>query len=263
MYRSGAADRQSRLDPGAAGTIIVTPVDRAVCVMTGAGARTLEAAALIGVGTTILLVSQTDAVTVSGNYLNDGDWVLMSVVLDGSGAHTWSALSNSTAHIVDVTVPLLDARVFDAPTTLLPAGAGATDDMGMNTGTYGTTNPTMNSLDVGGGGEAFNARIQIQVPTNYVQGDVLTLEVNVTEVVACVTSATLDLTCYRTAAPTVDICATAVQSIVGATATDYDFTLTSTGILPGEILDVVLTTTLTAAAADRGDYDINEIKLAS
>ena len=108
MYRSGLADRSSRLDPGSAGTLIVTPVDRAVCTMTDAGTRTLETAAGLGVGTTVLCISQTDAVVVAGAVsitINDGEYVEFVVSLDSSGDKQWVVKSSTKISLVaDATV---------------------------------------------------------------------------------------------------------------------------------------------------------------
>lgn len=261
MYRSGAAGRQTRLDPGSGGTLIVTPVDRAVCTMSGAGARTLEAAANIGVGTTILLISQTDGVVVNGKYMNANEWGTAVVVENSSGTHAWVLDNSSTQNHVNLEVPCSLWRIHDAPNTVLLAGAGVEDDMGVNAGTYGTSVQSLNVLDNGGGGETFYARAQIVVPSNYIQGHELKLILTVNEVVACGTSASLDVSAYRVAVPDTDLIATAAQSIVGASDTDYSFTLTSTAIEPGDILDVRLVIVLTNAAGDRGDYDIDVVRL--
>jgi hypothetical protein len=202
--------------------------------MSTAGARTLEAAAKIGLGTSILCLSQTDAVVVNGFYINDGEWVEFVVVNNASNAHEWAVKSSSTASAgtVDMQLPVSGWRIHDAPESVLLTGAGITDDMGVNAGTYGTSVQSLNSLDAGGAGETFYARQQVVVPANYLQGDVLKVICTVNEVVACATSATLDVECYRVDVPATDLCATSAQSIIGASDTDYDFTLTSTAIKP-------------------------------
>lgn len=96
MYASGSAGRASRLDPGSAGTLVVTPVDRATCVLSGAGARTLEAAAGVPVGTSILCMSQTNAITVNGMTINSGEYVEFTVTKDSSGANQWAVKTTST-----------------------------------------------------------------------------------------------------------------------------------------------------------------------
>ena len=96
----------------------------------------------------------------------------------------------------------------------------------------------------------------IEQPNNRVD-----LIFTVNEVVACVATATLDVEVHRVAVPATDLCATAVQSIVGAAGTDYLFAITSTAIEPGDILDVRIVTVLTADAAERGDYDIDVVRL--
>lgn len=261
LYRSSLAGRGVRLDPGSAGTVIVTPVDRGVCIMSGAGARTLESAVGLGVGTTLLCISLTDAIIVNGLYINDGEWLEFVITQTTAGVNEWTVSTTSATSRVNLEIPCSLWRIHDAPNTVLLAGAGVTDDMGVNAGSYGTTVQSLNALDAGGGGETFYARAQVVVPMNYVQGDVLKVICTVDEVTACVTSASLDVEVYRVAVPATDLCATAAQSILAASDTDYDFTLTSTAIEPGDILDIRLTIVLTADAAERGDYDIDVVRL--
>ena len=106
LAQSSNADRASRVDPGSAGTIIVSPVDRATVVLTGAGTRTLEAAAGIGVGTEILCVSQTNGVVVNGVTLNDGEYAIFRVTLDSAGANQWVVVSSTAVVALDATFPV-------------------------------------------------------------------------------------------------------------------------------------------------------------
>lgn len=94
------SERSSRLDPGSAGTLIVSPVDFGVCVMTGAGTRTLEDATGLNVGTSILCISQTDAIIVAGAVsitINDGDFVEFVVTKNSSGVNQWVVKSATDA----------------------------------------------------------------------------------------------------------------------------------------------------------------------
>jgi len=106
LAQSSNADRASRVDPGAGGTIAVSPVDRATVVLTGAGTRTLEAASGIGVGTEILCVSQTNAVVVNGVTLNDGEYAIFRVTLDSAGANQWVVVSSTAVVALDATFPV-------------------------------------------------------------------------------------------------------------------------------------------------------------
>jgi len=261
MYRSSLADRGTRLDPGAGGTIIVSPVDRGVVTLVGAGARTMEAAAGLGVGTSVMIQSHTDAIVVNGIYVNADEWGVATVVQNAAGTKSWVIQSSSTSQHVNLEIPVTSWRIHDAPETVLLTGAGIDDDMGCNAGTYGTTVQSLNALDNGGGGETFYARQQVVVPMNYAQGHALKLILTVNEVVACVSAATLDVEVHRVTVPAADICATAVQSIVGAAPTDYDFDITSTAVQPGDILDIRIVMVLTADAGERGDYDIDVVRL--
>lgn len=89
MGRSSEAERGSRLDPGSGGIIILNNVDRAVVVLEVVGARTLEDAAVQGLGTEILVISQTDAITCNGITIDDGEAAKFVVILDTSGDHIW------------------------------------------------------------------------------------------------------------------------------------------------------------------------------
>jgi len=80
--------------------------------MTGAGTRTLEAAAGVGLGTSVLCLSQTAAVVVAGAVsvtIGDGEWVEFVVVKDSSGAHEWQPRSGTklataaAAAVTDIT----------------------------------------------------------------------------------------------------------------------------------------------------------------
>ena len=105
LAASSNASRSSRLDPGSGGTIIVSPVDRATVVCTGAGTRTLEAAAGVGVGTEILVVSQTNAVIVNSVTLDDGEYAIFRVTLDNSGAEQWTVISSSVLNTIATLTP--------------------------------------------------------------------------------------------------------------------------------------------------------------
>jgi hypothetical protein len=66
--------------------------------MTGAGTRTLEAAAGLGLGTSVLCISQTAAVVVAGatsTTIGDGEFVEYVVTLNSSAAKQWEVKSGS------------------------------------------------------------------------------------------------------------------------------------------------------------------------
>ncbi len=95
LFRSSLADRGSRVDPGTGGVIIVGPVDRAVATLTGAGARTLEPATGVGLGTEILCCSVTASVTVNTIAIDAGEFAKFLVTLDSAGVKEWSLITSS------------------------------------------------------------------------------------------------------------------------------------------------------------------------
>ena len=243
MYRSGAAGRASRLDPGSGGTVIVTPVDRAVCEMTGAGTRTLEDATLIGVGTSILCTSQTAAIYVAGDdtvLIGDGEWVEFIVTKNVLNQNVWAVRTASwdvhANETISIDLPFDQFRIHDAPMTLLGDGVGAVDDLGVTDGTYGTNALALNAVTGAGLTDTSYGRYRYPVPSDYVDGTDIVIACTVAEVDAAATSSTLDLECHTSAVPGTDICATAAINIAGgAIAT---FTITGTTVTSGSILDL-------------------------
>jgi len=139
-------------------------------------------------------------------------------------------------------LPLNDARVHDAPNSLLPTSASS-DDLGMIGGTFGTTAPTLQSVDFKNTTTTAYARLFFAVPQELLGGaQDLKLRINAGALTTVASSAmTVDVQCFRQAAPSTDICATAAQSINNLTAADKDFVLTATNVVPGDVLDIRIT----------------------
>ena len=138
-------------------------------------------------------------------------------------------------------IPLSDAKVWDAPSTVIPA-TPASDDLGMVDNAFLTGKPTIETGDLkNAGATTRKTRFRVMVPRDYVAGETMTVRANagMKTTVASV-SATIDVQAVRPAAPTVDICATNAQSINSLVAANKDFTLTPTDLVPGEMLDIVV-----------------------
>lgn len=148
---------------------------------------------------------------------------------------------------------MTNARVWDAVQTVLP-NPSATDDLGFYTGVYGTGTPYIATSDLKAAGATSRyARIQAQLPAEYVDGETVTLRISggmLTTVAD--TTATVDVQCYLSGRDTTidgaDICATAAQSINSLTFADLDFTITPTGVAAGDILDIRITVAVNDAA---------------
>ncbi len=155
-------------------------------------------------------------------------------------------------------VSLLDLHRHDNPTAVLPASASG-DDLGMTDGTFGTDAVVVQSSDAKATSATQYARFQFVVPAAYDDGETITFRVNAgMKTTVSDTTATLDVECYRNAAPSVDICATAATSINNITAADKDFTITATNVVAGDILDVRLKIVIVDGAT--GTAVIGEIK---
>lgn len=245
MYRSSLAGRSSRKDPGSGGILIVTPVDRGVCEMTDAGTRTLETAVGLGLGTSILCLSQTAAIVVAGavnHTIGDGEWVEFVVTNNSSGAHQWVVKSSSygeTNRAKSELIPLNEFRIHDDFDAFLPETA-ATDDLGFIEGTHGTSAPLLRAITGAGATDASYGRIQRVVPQDYVDAGNLTLTIPWSRTDAAVTSITLDAEVVLTSAPGTDIQATAAIDVNSAASGTAVFTITGATVTSGAILDIRL-----------------------
>lgn len=146
-------------------------------------------------------------------------------------------------------IGLRQLYVWDAPASN-PVTAGANDDLALIYNTFGSASPSVETGDVKAAG-AVTRRIGFQfvVPVEYVAGETATVRLRGgMKTTVADTSATIDLEVYRAAAPTVDICTTSAQSINSLTAANKDFSLTTTSLVPGDVLDCRVTIATNDAA---------------
>lgn len=273
LYRGAEADRNQVLDPGASGVIQVGSTGLALCevVTTAAQSRSLEAASQVPVGTELTVILKTDGgdLTIASSadgtvtFSDAGDFAIFFVT-DVNGTHTWRTLANGTTEADEQTTLVDDLpidndwRVWDSLITNL-AGADGTDDLGLVTGTYLTSNPTFNVTVATPSNAPFYARRSYVLPKDYVAGTDLVLTINATQTVAA-TTASLDANIVDQDSASTDIVATAAQSIIGAAATDFTFSVTGTNLVPGDTLDIRISITLNDGAATP-NYSINSVKL--
>lgn len=137
-------------------------------------------------------------------------------------------------------------RVHDNMDALLPdpsVGGVGNDDLGITSGTYGTGTPYINTGDNKAVTNTKYARRLFQLPHNYVAGEtvVVRLKAGMKTTVAD-TSATVDVQAYLSddegAVSGSDLCATSAASCNSLTFADKDFTITATGLSPGDVLDI-------------------------
>lgn len=157
-------------------------------------------------------------------------------------------------NLVPYGISLADCRVWDAPGSALPAAAAA-DDLGLIPGTWGTDGLLIQSSDAKATTVTQYLRRSHALPAEYIAGQTVQLRA-VGGMITTISdgTATVDLECYlSTTGGGVgsDLCATAATSInalLSGTPTTVDFTITSTSLVPGDLLDFRLAVTITDAA---------------
>lgn len=137
--------------------------------------------------------------------------------------------------------PLTELRVWDARQTLLP-GTSAADDLGLYGGTFATNAIRIMTYDVKTvGATNLYAAGRLALPVEYVAAETVQMRFSAGMVGAVAdASCTLDLTMYaidRVGAVGSDLCTTAAQSINSLTFADKDFTITASGLSPGDELE--------------------------
>lgn len=151
-------------------------------------------------------------------------------------------------------IPLTQFRVHDAMQTLLP-GTPATDDLGLVGGSFGVATPSLRTEDLKAAGATNNrARVLVQLPWNYEAAQSVSLRFTAGMITTVAdTSATLDCEVYKLQSDPddaigSDLVTTAATSINSLVFSNIDFALTTSGLSPGDILDVRITTAVTDGA---------------
>ena len=144
-------------------------------------------------------------------------------------------------------IPLTDCVTHDQVATVLPTAA-ANDDLGLITGTFGTTGPSLRTSDAKATTVTQYARVQIPLPVEYDDGQSISLAIAADmETTVSDGTATIDVEAYLNGAGD-DICATAAQSCNALTTATLTYVITPTGISTGDLLDIRLTAAITDSA---------------
>lgn len=140
-------------------------------------------------------------------------------------------------------LPFAGFRVWDAFHTNLPT-VGASDDLGLATGTYATSLPYLKTQDLNAAGAVTEyARCMFTLPPEYLAAGNITLRLcaGMLTAVASV-SATVDVQAFLSSRQTTvsgsDLCTTAATSANSTTLANTDFTITPTSRQPGDVLDI-------------------------
>jgi len=160
----------------------------------------------------------------------------------------------AVSELAEFRIPLTSFRVFDDMAALLPS-AGGNDDLGLVEGTHGTDTPSLQADDhkAEGSAQLNKARVLVQLPWNYVTGNTVKLRFMagmITTVADQSPGATLDCSVYKQQddpddAIGSDLASAAVNDNMNSlTFAEIDFTITATGLTAGDILDVLVWTSV-------------------
>lgn len=174
---------------------------------------------------------------------NDGISVNSSLtVKPGTSVRGLKTSSLDQESLKPFVVDLTTFRVWDAIGTTLPSAA-ANDDLGLISGTLGTSAPTIETGDLKAAGATTRyARVQIAMPKEYDSAADVVLRIHAKmQTTVADTSATVDVEAYKydeDGGVGSDLISTSATSINSETGADYDFTVNAATLEPGSILDV-------------------------
>jgi hypothetical protein len=179
--------------------------------------------------------------------INPGDGTITNAMVSAGAEIARAKLDQD--EIQEYVVPWSSFRIHDAIESLLPQPP-ADDDLGWPaTDTFGSVTPYLSTADAKATTVTAYARFQFYLPPEYDSGQTLTCRVRGGMVTTVSDdTATVDVEVHkadRDGACGADICATAAQSINNLTAADKSFTITPTGLVPGDWLDVRITVAIT------------------
>jgi hypothetical protein len=182
----------------------------------------------------------------AGTALHTGTYNLKGTVdtnqtLSLSATSTDLDIASGTCIGVDFTGVLTSAR---GCFTVLLAPAASPDDLRIVGGTFTTGVPSLQTGDLKNAGATTKyARLQVQLPAEYVAGGAVTVRLHsgmVTTVASA--SATVNVECYKSGRETVvtgsNLYTGAAVTCNSLTFTDKDFAITPTSLSPGDILDI-------------------------
>lgn len=135
-------------------------------------------------------------------------------------------------------------RVWDDFNSLI--GTAATDDLGITSTTYGTNGPVITAGDIMGATVTRYARALVAMPLEYDDAETVLIRIHAGMLTTIAdTSCTVDVEIFESGKDgtnnNTDLVATAAKSINFLGFQDYDFTVTATDLVPGDILDMRLT----------------------
>jgi len=168
--------------------------------------------------------------------------------------------------LAQFTIPVTQFSVHDALQTRLP-GTAATDDLACDGGTFGTSSPHLTAGDLKAAGATSRyARVLYEMEPEYDDGETINIRIHGgMQTTVADTACTVDVECYKSdeeVGVSADLCTTAATTINSLTFADVDFTITPTGVVSGDTLDIRLTIACNDAATGTAvEATIGAVKL--
>lgn len=139
-------------------------------------------------------------------------------------------------------IPFENWRVWDAFQTNLP-GTAAADDLALIGGTFGTNAPSIQAGDLKAAGATTRyARCCVRIPAEFVTGGTVIIRAHAgMKTTQADGTCTIDFSAYKSDQEDgvgSDLVTTSATSINSTTEADKDFTVDSTTLLPGDLLDI-------------------------
>lgn len=158
-------------------------------------------------------------------------------------------------------IVMTEWRVWDAAQTNLP-GTAANDDLAIISGTLGSADPILQTSDGKATTVTQYARCQFVMPVEYVSGESITLRVNAgMSTTVSDTTGQIDASVYLNGGGS-DIVTTAAQSCNSLTPANFDFTVTPTGVVAGDVLDIRLKAYIVDSATGTAvKIDVNKVSV--
>lgn len=217
-------------------------------IMVASGAITAPAAVYAAAngkvansGTVLVGLANTSSTT-------DGDYV--TVIPSAAGILGSVARSSLTTDTQPYTVPLSALKTH---ATLVGLGAAAgtpAGDMGLTPGTHGTNTPLAVGEAASGNSKSDAARFLFELPAEYVAGGTITVRIHAQITGLVQVAETLQVAAYasdKAGGVSANLQSAGAQTLTAAFA-DYDFVITPTSRVAGDVLDILIT----AAANDTG-----------
>jgi hypothetical protein len=162
-------------------------------------------------------------------------------------------------------IPLTEFRVWDAVATTL-SGTPASYDLGLVGGTFATDAPIISSGDCKNTTTTRYARAFVRLPAEYDSAGTVTIRLSAgMKTTVGSSTCTIDVEARKFDKASLvgsDLCATAATTINSLTFGDKDFSITSAGLVAGDILDVrvaILITDVATATAVIGAFASAEL----